>query len=117
MNTLIKIAGICVILAGLSAPTYALDAVQGDAGQALVFTATTAGLPNLSFTCSGNTFMAATSDATTYSIGAASSKTNATNGIQYGMTQDFNGYYQTTGGGSAPDVSDFSSWTAMGGES
>ncbi len=115
MNTLVKIAGLCIIFAGLSASAYAAATVtQSAAGAPLVFSAAAAGLPDLSFSCSGNTILAGASDATTYSIGAVSSKTDTTNGMQYGMDESFNGYYQTVKTGDSITLT-FDSWTKMGG--
>ena len=117
MNTLLKIAAIFIIAIGLSAPTYAADQVAADQADngTLTFPGANSGGP-LVFTPSANTLLAAASDATTYNIASASSKTDANNGMQYGMTQDFNGYYQTSGGGEAPTL-DFTEWTKMGGGS
>ena len=116
MNTLFKIAVISIMVIGLSTSAQAAAATQDGTTKVLTFVTTTSG-GTLTFTPSANTLLAATSTATTYSIGSASSKTDDNNGLEYGMTQGFNGYYQTPGGGAAPTITDFSSWTKMGGGS
>ncbi|ACN15861.1 hypothetical protein HRM2_27710 [Desulforapulum autotrophicum HRM2] len=120
MNSLIKIAVISVIITGLSGFAYAGTAVQtGGAGDTVTF-AGTKGLATLSFTPSGNTIINGTSTALTYDITSGCSKTDMSNGMEYGMSQDITGYYQKTQGAAdaaPPATITPANWTLMGSSS
>ena len=118
MNTLFKIAGICIILTGLSIPSCAASTFsQSAAGKEIKFTGTAG---DLTFTPSGNTVMNGTSADTAYTITAGCSKTTTANGIEYAMVHNYSGYYQRTQAADTaapPATITVSGWTAMGGGS
>lgn len=119
MKSLLKITVICIIATGLSVPAYAeTNVTQDGAGEAIVFTAT-APLPSLSFIPSKNTVMAGTSTELTYSIGACTdpAKIDKDNGLQYGMNEETNGYYQAPIGTATAPALVFTNWKPMGGGS
>ncbi len=114
MKTLFTIAITFTLIAGMSFTAYAADATN-TAGGKLTIPATNTG-KTLEFIPSANTLLACDSAATTYTIASTSSKVTTDNGMQYGMTQGFNGYYQTTKTASLA-TSGVTDWTPMGGGS